>query len=346
MLKTYELKLNNIEYWKQITKSGSQVFVKDKIDSFALYLDKLGNPKGMPKTNGNYFIDLISGRVISILEDEEYIVIKPSGIKVAKNCLIKNPKAISVAAEIVANDCEEDKYVSISEDIIYNTYFCEKISSRDGIKEIPLNLVNEEIAKAREARKKGGKKTMPKTKSVYEYIGSNDSETVAKLLSDFEYDPSKTEEVLRGYKNLPKSGGNLEEANNQSKEVPTYEMRLYSIDGEYFESIDELLNYCQINNRSTNNLVILDYYREFAGCSDVVKRQDCDAVKIFTVVNEDNFDICNIEKSMYCGKFVWDGRSGNIRKYYEPFRDRGIVFENDIYSKYDEEKQRILRQYN
>ncbi len=203
MLKTYELKLNNIEYWKQITKSGSQVFVKDKIDSFTLYLDKLGNPKGMPKTNGSYFIDLISGRVISILEDEEYLVIKPSGIKVAKSCLIKNPKAISVAAEIVANDYDEDKYVSISEDIIYNTYFCKKISSRDGIQEIPLNLVNEEIAKAREVRKKGG--TMPKTKSNYEYTGSNDSETVAKLLSDFEYDQSRTEEVLRGYESLPKS---------------------------------------------------------------------------------------------------------------------------------------------
>ena len=80
MLKLYELNLNNIEYWKKITNlnTSKTVFVKDKTDSFTLFLDKLGNPKDMPKIKGSYYIDLISGRVINLLEEENFVISRVS----------------------------------------------------------------------------------------------------------------------------------------------------------------------------------------------------------------------------------------------------------------------------
>ena len=51
------------------------------------------------------------------------------------------------------------------------------------------------------------------------------------------------------------------------------DMRLYFIDENYFESIDELLSYCRINQLSIKGLSILDYSRDLANCSDVISSQ-------------------------------------------------------------------------
>lgn len=57
-------------------------------------------------------------------------------------------------------------------------------------------------------------------------------------------------------------------------ELPIPEMRLYFVDDNYFESIDELLMYCRINKKSTKGLNIIDYYRSLAGHSDVVRKSN------------------------------------------------------------------------
>ncbi len=145
MLKLYELNLNNIEYWKKVTNTDSSkiVFVKDKTDSFTLFLDRLDNPKSMPKINGSYFIDLVSGRLISLLEEEDFVVIEPSGIRVEKTSLTKDNKTLDKVAKVLNQN--HDQYVSTSEDIEYNTYFCNRIALREAIDEIPLELINQEI---------------------------------------------------------------------------------------------------------------------------------------------------------------------------------------------------------
>ncbi len=130
---------------------------------------------------------------------------------------------------------------------------------------------------------------------------------------------------------------------NPLTDVPNPEMRLYSIDDNYFESIDELLQYCRINNKSTKDLKILDYYREFAGCSDVISEQDCDTIMFYTSVDEDGYGIYNNERSIYRGKFTWEYNHGSIREMYKPFKDKGVVFENDIYAKKDKRMQNILK---
>ena len=149
MLKLYELNLKNIEYWKKTINmdSSKTVFVKDKIDSFTLFLDRLGNPKSMPKTDGSYFIDLVSGRVLSLLEEGNYIVIEPSGIRVEKASLRKDKQTFAKSAKVLNQS--QEQYISTSEDIEYNTYFCNRIALRESIDEIPLKLVNKEIMNIR-----------------------------------------------------------------------------------------------------------------------------------------------------------------------------------------------------
>ena len=150
MTKLYKMHLKNIEYWKRVKRESSEiVYVKDKIDSFTLLLDKLGNPRTMPYSAGTYYMDLITGRLISIREVEEYLIIKPSGIIVAKEVLSKDRNVNLNAARIVDQNYEQ--YSEVAEDIEYNTYFCNKIALREGMSEIPLELVKQEIEIFRKA---------------------------------------------------------------------------------------------------------------------------------------------------------------------------------------------------
>ncbi len=214
------------------------------------------------------------------------------------------------------------------------------------------------------------------------YGETDDSGTIASTLSEFEYDSTQTEEVLKKHESLKECDDNLKENKNPHKitsvakaismavrnkdfskksailmkkifgeesinsnplkNIPNYEMRLYFINGNYFEFMDDAINYCRANNMSKKRLIILDYFREFAGFSDVIRRKDCNTEKFFSVVNEDNFCVYNNEKSICCGEFIWENKDGNIREMYEPFRKNGIVFEDDIYLKQDKKMQRIL----
>ena len=103
-------------------------------------------------------------------------------------------------------------------------------------------------------------------------------------------------------------------------------MRLYHIDDNYFESIDELLHYCRINNKSTKGLKILDYYRKFGGCSDVIRNQDCNTIMFYTAVDEDGYGMTDDQEITIYG-FI--DRRGNvlikfhaINKYKELDADR------------------------
>lgn len=162
------------------------------------------------------------------------------------------------------------------------------------------------------------------------------SEALSKALKNKEYVKKSASLLKRFCDGEPVNKNPLTEISNP-------EMRLYHIDDNYFESIDQLLYYCRINNKSAQGLKILDYYREFAGCSDVIRNQDCDTIMLYTAVDEDGYGMYNNERSIYRGKFTWEYNHGSIREMYKSFRDKGIVFENDIYAKQDERMQHILK---
>jgi hypothetical protein len=129
---------------------------------------------------------------------------------------------------------------------------------------------------------------------------------------------------------------------NPLSEIPIPEMRLYFVDENYFESIDELLIYCRMNKLSTKGLNIIDYFRSLAGCSDVIRKSNSEISILYTAVDEDGYGLYNDKRSIYRGEFIWEYNHGSIKKLYEPFKERGIIFDNDVYGQIDERNQKIL----
>ena len=87
------------------------------------------------------------------------LLVIPSEIKVSKSVVTKCYDVTSIAALLLENNDEE--YTNISEGFLYDTYFCQKISSKYGLDVIPATFVYEEI---RNTRKK--------------YIANNDKDNV------------------------------------------------------------------------------------------------------------------------------------------------------------------------
>lgn len=148
-LNLYELDIERITYWTKVfyPETGRHVFKRIESEKDYLYLDKLGNPKSLPKTDGSYYFDLVSGRLFAIKEEGDNLIILPSNIVIAKDRLVKGKDILKRASDILLY-CEEE-YVSNSEDIIFNSYFCDIISQREGLEEVPVDLVMEEIEKNR-----------------------------------------------------------------------------------------------------------------------------------------------------------------------------------------------------
>lgn len=130
---------------------------------------------------------------------------------------------------------------------------------------------------------------------------------------------------------------------NPLPELPAPEMRLYSIGNDYFESIDELLEYCRKNHKTSEGLNVIDYYRNLAGRFDVIRKSSNKTSILFTAVDRDGYGLYNNEISIYRGEFVWEYNYGSIRELYKPFKERGVNFENDVYGKIDEDDRQILK---
>ena len=130
---------------------------------------------------------------------------------------------------------------------------------------------------------------------------------------------------------------------NPLSEIPEPDMRLYSIGNDYFESIDELLKYCRKNHKTSEGLTVLDYYKNLAGGSDVIRKQNNKTSIMYTAVDEDGYGLYNNKRSIQKGKFIWEYNYGNIRNLYKPFKEKGIDFVIDVYGKIDERNQHILR---
>lgn len=120
-------------------------------------------------------------------------------------------------------------------------------------------------------------------------------------------------------------------------------MRLYGIDGEYFETEEELKDYCKNNNCSIKDSFIVDYMGAMAGRRDVIRETNKDGkVTLYNAVDEDGYATYNHDRSVYRGEFIWEYNYGGLRNLYSLFRDRGIVFNNDVYAKIDEYYKNIF----
>ena len=131
---------------------------------------------------------------------------------------------------------------------------------------------------------------------------------------------------------------------NPLPEIPNSGMKVYGIDHSFFDTKEELERYCTVNDLSKDQMFTLDYIREVAGRKDVIKRTDKNGTSaFFTAVDEDGYGIFNATRSTYRGEFVWEFNYGTIEELYIPFRDRGVIFERDIYTEINERNKRLLK---
>ena len=116
--KGYSLNLWNVTYFKK----EENEFVETTLEAFTLYLDRYKQKDGVSKC-----IDIVTGRVFYLKEDDTIITILPSGITVDKRFLVPCPTLIKEGVAILDDEEKESTYTRVSEDVIINTYFCKKI---------------------------------------------------------------------------------------------------------------------------------------------------------------------------------------------------------------------------
>lgn len=145
----YVLNVQGIVCWrKTINEDNQEVFIKVMIDEpFELYIEKLKDKN----TSGNS-IDVVTGRVFKIIEQEESIMLFPSCIAMNRNSMIKHHDVFTKGLCVLEDEDKLKKYTELSEDIILNSFFCEKISNELGLSIIPAYIIDREIQKFRQAK--------------------------------------------------------------------------------------------------------------------------------------------------------------------------------------------------
>lgn len=133
--KGYSLNLWNVTYFKK----EENEFVETTLEAFTLYLDRYKQKDGVSKC-----IDIVTGRVFFLKEDDTKVTILPSGITVDKRFLVPCPTLIKEGAAILDDKEKESTYTRVSEDIIINTYFCKKLKEIYNLEKIPVSFLKEE----------------------------------------------------------------------------------------------------------------------------------------------------------------------------------------------------------
>lgn len=144
----YELKISDADVWVRHSDEDSIYFTKEKISNVTLLLESL-----YPYESGFLYIDFITGRQVVIESTDSASLIFPSRIFVS-NTLSKVSKEEILQKSFDILDNDELNYLNISEDILYNSAFCEIISKRDNTRTIPISLVKEEIEKYKSRTRK------------------------------------------------------------------------------------------------------------------------------------------------------------------------------------------------
>lgn len=122
------------------------------------------------------------------------------------------------------------------------------------------------------------------------------------------------------------------------------EMQLFSINDAYFDNKEEMEEYAQMEGLDVSRAYIIEYIRAYAGRSDVIREIDSKGNSLyFKACDEDGYGIYNSERSNREGRFIWEFSEGSIEDMYEPFRKRGIVFDQDVYGEIREDEEKFLQ---
>lgn len=134
----YRLDVKDINFWiRHLTDKNGYVYIKGSFsEACYLYMQRIKDDK---------YIDYITNRVFNIQEDGDYLIIWPSGVKVPKNRLEICNDIEDVSTKIMDNDNKMAEYFTISEEIIYENYFCDELAYYYGLDVIPASYVDESI---------------------------------------------------------------------------------------------------------------------------------------------------------------------------------------------------------
>lgn len=149
----YKLDISGLVFWQKVQDDASQdfreVYRKVVCEKGTLLLDKMGNPKSMPEVRGSYYIDLVTGRVfVASLVEEQFTIENTSVVCDKERLTLGDGSIYREAAEVLDGEHFED-YMRVSEALLSEGYFCNRIAEREGIEEIPVCMVEEEILKTR-----------------------------------------------------------------------------------------------------------------------------------------------------------------------------------------------------
>ena len=131
------------------------------------------------------------------------------------------------------------------------------------------------------------------------------------------------------------------EETNQNFEKIEIEKKIYSFDGMCYDSLEELNNNSNENSIPLDNAIVyeLGYIRNLFGKDDVISIKYNDTRYFVSACDEDGYYNYKFDASK---PYDWQYVFGSISEYYKQFRDRGIVFENDVYHKITKKYKRIL----
>ena len=139
---SYEVNVQGITFWRKIiNEDNTEVFVKSSLNEpFMIYIDKV---------KGNEYLDWVTGRPFIMEDFGKDFLLSLSNIKISKENVTICDDAVGKALYILEDNDREEEYTDISEGIIYDSYFCNIISSKYGLDVIPANFVYDEIRRFR-----------------------------------------------------------------------------------------------------------------------------------------------------------------------------------------------------
>lgn len=179
-------------------------------------------------------------------------------------------------------------------------------------------------------------------KNQYHHLNRDQRAQIEILVNEVDQN-SKTSIEPGKFVNTGKT--DFEEENELIKQTTILYVFLGEFSKKYFESEREWKDYCEKSHDPFPSICIIEYIGDFAGKDDVIKYRNfdgerylaaCDDVSYYDYqANQDNHDIFN-----------WQQLDGSIEWMYEAFRDKGIIFKNDVYARIREEDQKLINAIN
>lgn len=131
--------------------------------------------------------------------------------------------------------------------------------------------------------------------------------------------------------------------------------RLYVFEGEfqnfYFDAEEELeLHVANSHDpKEFTDISIIEYLGSFAGKKDVIRKVNSDgSVKVYAACDCTQFYISDITdtENQEILSADWMLHDGSVADLYRAFRERGIIFEDDIYARDEKEEKEFIKTIN